>query len=123
MAYAWIYVINDGSGVPKIVRTSHSATTVVQIQPGEYVVTFPITVPGLAAVGSLGNSVGTMTVVPGESSALSPNQVRVLTLTLQNQLNGAYHFNLAVFYPARWPWWPWVVGALLVAAALFLLRG
>jgi hypothetical protein len=122
MAYAWIYVINNGSGTPNIVRTSHSGTTVAQIQPGEYVVTFPIVVAGLAAVGSLGNSVGTITVVPGENSGLSPNQVRVLTLTLQNQLIGSYDFNLAVFYPARWPWWPWVVGALLAAAALFLFR-
>jgi hypothetical protein len=49
-------------GHSNIVRTSQSGTTVAQIQPGEYVVTFPIVVAGLAAVGSLGNSVGTITV-------------------------------------------------------------
>jgi hypothetical protein len=120
-ATAWVYVINDGSGTPNVKRSSHSATTVTQEQPGVYVVTFPITVSGLAAVGSLGNSVGTITVVPGESSGLSPNQVRVMTLTLQNQFIGSLDFSLAVFYSVRPPWWPWAVGAALAASALLLL--
>ena len=41
MATAWLYVINDGSGTPNIVRTSDAGTTVTQVQPGEYVVTLP----------------------------------------------------------------------------------
>lgn len=108
MATAWLYVINDGSGSPRIVRSSHPGTMVTQEQPGEYVVTFPLTVPGLACVGTLANSVGTITAVPGENTGLSPNQVRVFTLTLGNELRGAYDFSLAVFYPDRrtW-WWPW----------------
>ena len=117
MATAWLYVINDGSGVPRIVRTSHAGTTVAQVQPGEYVVTFPLTTAGLACVGSLGNSVGTITVTPGDSSGLSPNQVSVVTLSLQNQFVGSLDFSLAVFY--RPTWWPW--GVVAVAGALFLL--
>ena len=50
MATAWLYVINSGSGTPNIVRRSHSGTTVAQVQPGEYVVTFPPFVSGLACV-------------------------------------------------------------------------
>jgi hypothetical protein len=119
MATAWIYVINDGSGTPKIVRRSLSGTTVNQVQPGEYVVTFPVMVSGMACVGTIGNSIGTITVVPGDKSGLQPNQVRVLTLTLGNQLIGSFDFSLAVFYQVR-PWWPWpvVAGAL---AGLFVL--
>jgi len=98
MAEAWGYVINDGSGVPKIKRTSHAGTTLTQGQPEEYVVTFPLSIAGLAAVATLANSVGTITAVPGESSALSPNQVRVATLTLDHQAIGSYSFSLAVFY-------------------------
>jgi hypothetical protein len=113
-------VINSGSGLPNIVRTSDAGTTVTQVQPGEYVVTLPCAVSGLACVGTLNNSVGTVTATPGDSSGLSPNQVRVLTLTLQNQLVGSFDFSLAVFYPARRPWWPWLVAAVL-AGVLFLL--
>ena len=101
MATAWIYVINDGSGTPRIVRRSHSGTTVTQLQAGEYVVTFPATVRSLACVATLNNSIGAITAVPGDNSALSANQVRVLTLTLQNQLRGSYDFSLAVFYNPR----------------------
>jgi hypothetical protein len=120
MATAWIYVINDGSGSPKIMRSSLAGTTVTQVQPGEYVVTFPITVPGVACVGTLGNSVGTITAVPGDSSGLSPNQVRVLTLSLQNQLVGSFDFSLAIFYyRERRIWWPWLFVAV-GAGALFL---
>jgi hypothetical protein len=107
MATAWLYVINDGSGSPNIVRSSHSGTTVTYVQPGEYVVTLPFSVPGLACVGTLNNSVGTITAIPGDNSGLSPNQVRVLTLSLQNQGLGSYDFSLAVFY--RFSWWRWVV--------------
>jgi|SRR5262245_51246760 len=110
MATAWLYVINSGSGTPNIVRRSHSGTTVAQVQPGEYVVTFPPFVSGLACVATLNNSVGTITAVPGDSSGLSPNQARVLTLSLQNQLIGSFHFSLAVFYQFRW--WPWIVAVI-----------
>jgi hypothetical protein len=107
MATAWIYVINDGSGTPNVVRTSHSGTTVVQNQPGEYVVTFPGRVRDLTCVATLNNSVGTITVVPGEHTGLQPNQARVLTLTLQNELRGSYDFSLAVFYSGFWWGWWW----------------
>jgi hypothetical protein len=100
MATAWVYVINDGSGTPQVVRSSHSGTTVTQVQPGEYVVTFPGSVRDLTCVATLNNSVGTITVVPGEHTGLLPNQARVLTLSLQNQLMGSYDFSLAVFYRA-----------------------
>jgi hypothetical protein len=122
MATAWLYVINSGSGSPNIVRTSHPGTTVTQVQPGEYVVTLPFAVSGLACVGTLNNSVGTITAVPGDHSALAANQVRVLTLTLQNQLIGSFDFSLAVFYSVRRPWWPWVVGAIIAGVLFLLLR-
>lgn len=118
MATAWLYVINDGSGSPKVVRSSHSGITVTQIQSGEYVVSFPFSVPGLACIGTLNNSVGTITAVPDDKSGLSANQVRVLTLTLQNQLAGALDFSLAVFFSTRRPWWPWVVGTVVAASLL-----
>ena len=101
MPTAWVYVINDGSGTPHVVRRSHAGITVAQKQPGEYVVTFPRTIRLLTPVATLNNSVGTITAVPGENSGLAANQVRVLTLTLGNQLLGAYHFSLAVFYKPR----------------------
>jgi len=101
MATAWIYVINSGSGIPNVVRRSHSATTVTQQQPGVYLVKFPPSVRGLACVATLNNSVGTITAVPGDSAGLPSNHVTVTTLTLQNQFGGAYHFSLAVFYNPR----------------------
>ncbi len=101
MAMAWVYVIN-GSGAPNVVRRSHAGTTVVQQQPGVYLVTFPRAVRLLACVATLNNSVGTITAVPGDSAGLLPNQATVSTLTLQNQFGGGYHFSLAVFYnPGR----------------------
>ena len=100
MATVWVYVINDGSGTPQVVRSSHPGTTVAQVQPGEYVVTFPASVRDVTCVATLNNSVGTITVVPGEHTGLLPNQARVLTLSLQNQLLGSYDFSLAVFYRA-----------------------
>jgi hypothetical protein len=118
---AWVYVINDGSG-PQIRRTSHSGITVIMNQPGNYTVTLPVTVSGLAAVATLGNSVGTVTAVPGESTGLAPNQISVSTLTLQNQLSPALDFSLAAFYRVRWPWWPWVVIGL-AAIAFYVLVG
>jgi|RhiMethySRZTD1v2_1073278.scaffolds.fasta_scaffold00056_75 hypothetical protein len=102
MPYAWVYVVNNGSGTPQVVRRSHT-TTVVQNQPGEYVVTFPSTVRNLTCVGTLNNSVGTITVVPGDHSGLAANQVRVLTLSLQNQFVGTLDFSLAVFWALRLP--------------------
>ncbi|HET6341944.1 MAG TPA: hypothetical protein VFG78_07150 [Gemmatimonadota bacterium] len=104
MATAWVYVINDGGGTPNVVRRSHSATTVEQVQAGEYVVTFPSYVRYLACVATLNNSVGTITAIPGDVSGLLPNQARVVTLTLGNELRGSYDFSLAVFYR---PWW-WI---------------
>ncbi len=102
MATAWIYVINTGIGTPNVVRKSHAATTVVQQQPGVYLVTFPPGVRGLACVATLNNSVGTITAVPGDSAGLAANQVSVSTMTLQNRFLGAYDFSLAVFYnPGR----------------------
>jgi hypothetical protein len=117
MATAWIYVINNGSGTPNVVRRSHAATTVTQQQPGVYVVTFPPAVKGLACVATLNNSVGTITAVPGDNAGLPANQVTVSTMTLQNQFRGSYDFSLAVFYnPGR----PNVIdtGALRTSAAV-----
>jgi len=101
MATAWVYVINDGSGTPNVARRSHAATTVTQVQPGEYVVNFPPTVRDLTCVATLNNSVGTITAIPGDSSGLSSNQARVVTLSLGNELRGSYDFSLAVFYSPR----------------------
>jgi hypothetical protein len=103
MATAWVYVINNGSGTPNVVRRSHSATTVVPQQPGVYRVTFPPAVQWLACVATLNNSVGTITAVPGDNAGLPANQVTVSTLTLQNQFLGSLDFSLAVFYNPRRP--------------------
>ena len=103
MATAWVYVINNGSGTPNVVRRSHAATTVAQQQPGVYLVTFPPAVKGLACVATLNNSVGTITAVPGDNAGLPANQVTVSTMTLQNQFLGSYDFSLAVFYNPRRP--------------------
>ena len=112
-------MINDGSNSPNVVRSSHSGTTVTVAQPGAYVVTLPFTVSGLACVATLGNSVGTITATPGDNAGLSPNQVSVVTLSLQNQLLGTYDFSLAVFYQVRRPWWPWLVAVIGAVALLF----
>lgn len=98
MAMAWVRVVNDGSGTPNVVRKSHASTTVVQQQPGVYLVTFPTGVRRLTCVATLNNSVGTITAVPGDVAGLQPNQVTVSTLTLQNQFGGAFDFSLAVFF-------------------------
>jgi hypothetical protein len=123
MASAWVYVINDGAGVPRIARSSNAGITVTQRQPGEYVVTFPVSARGLAAVATLGNSVGAITAVPGESTGLPPNEVRVSTHSLQDGLRGTFDFSLAVFYRET-NWWPWViVGATALTALGFALYG
>jgi hypothetical protein len=117
MATAWVYVINNGSGTPNLVRRSHAGTTVTQQQPGVYLVKFPPAVKRLACVATLNNSVGTITAVPGDNAGLPANQVTVSTLTLQNQFRGSYDFSLAVFYnPGR----PDLVdiGGLLTSAAV-----
>ena len=101
MADAWVYVINDGSGTPNVKRKSHPGITVVEQQPGVYVVTFPTSVRNLACVATLNNSVGTITAVPGDVAGLAANQVSVMTMTLQNQFLGSYDFSLAVFYNPR----------------------
>ena len=116
---AWLFVISDLSG-PHIHRTSHDGITLSMNQPGNYTVTLPFKVSGLAAVGTLANSVGTITVVPGETTGLALNQMSVSTLTLQNQLSSAFSFSLAVFYRVRWPWWPWLVAGLAIVGAYML---
>jgi hypothetical protein len=98
MATAWVYVMNNGSGTPHIARRSSSTIAVSQVQAGEYVVTFPKKAKKLTCLATLNDSVGTITAVPGENSGLLPNQVRVLTLTLGNQLLDTYDFSVAVFY-------------------------
>lgn len=94
---AWAYVINDGSGTPRLARASDSTISIRQEQAGEYVVTFPPAVARLSCVATLNNRVGLITAIPGDNSGLQPNQVRVLTLTLDNKLAGNYDFTLSVF--------------------------
>jgi hypothetical protein len=88
--------VNDGSGKPQVRRSCPTGVKVTQVQPGEYIVTFPTIKKVLAPVATLNNSVGTITAVPGDSSVLGPNQVRVLTLSLGNALLGSYDFTLLV---------------------------
>jgi hypothetical protein len=123
MATAWVYVINEGAGVPRIARSSHAGITVAQRQSGEYVVAFPVSARGLAAVATLGNSAGAITAVPGENSSLPPNQVRVFTHALEGGLRGNFDFSLAVFYRET-TWWPWfIAGAAALTALGFALYG
>ena len=97
MATAQVSVINDGSDIPQVVQRSHTTITVTQLQPGEYVVTFPTTLRDLTCIATLNNSIGAITAIPGEQAGLLPHQVRVLTATLTNALAGTYDFSLAVF--------------------------
>ena len=60
----WVYVVNDGSGKPQVRRSCPAGVKVTQVQPGEYIVTFPTIKKVLAPVATLNNSVGTITVVP-----------------------------------------------------------
>ena len=123
MATAWVYVINDGAGVPRIARSSQAGITVTQRQPGEYVVAFPVSARGLAAVATLANSAGAITAVPGENTSLPPNQVRVFTHSLEDGLRGSFDFSLAVFYRET-TWWPWLIaGAAALTAMGFALYG
>lgn len=115
MANAWVYVINDGSGTPRIARKSHAGITVVQQNTGLYLVTFPIQVTGLAAVATLNSGGGIICAVPGESASLPANQVTVSTVGLNNLAVGTVDFSLAVFYATnRFP----VVAGVLGAAAV-----
>jgi hypothetical protein len=97
-AFAWIYVMNDGSGTPRIARASDDNISVKQVQPGEYVVTFDTKVKDLACIATLNNSVGFITAVPGDNSGLQASEVRVITLNPDNSLGGAFDFSLAVFF-------------------------
>jgi hypothetical protein len=63
---------------------------------GRYVVTFPSTMPVDSSVGSLANSLGFITVIPGISGGLRPNQVRVSTMNPDNSA-GPRDFCLAAF--------------------------
>jgi hypothetical protein len=92
----WVYVVNDGSGKPQVRRCCPTGVKVTQVQPGEYIVTFPTIKKVLAPVATLNSSVGTITAVPGDSSGLGPNQVRVSTLSLGNAFLGIYDFTLFV---------------------------
>jgi len=56
----------------------------------------PVLVCALVPVATLNSSVGTITAVRRDSSALAPNQVRVSTLSLGNAILGIYDFTLFV---------------------------
>jgi hypothetical protein len=97
----WVYVQETGDSTrePTILRSS--GRIVVNREGGltnfgRYIVTFPSTMAVDACVGSLANSVGFITVIPGISGALRPNQVRVLTMNPDNSA-GARSFCLAAF--------------------------
>jgi hypothetical protein len=95
MSTHWVYVVNDGSGVPNIIRRSDPSITVDQLQPGEYVVQFPAR--ELTCLATLNNSGGAITAIPGENSGLDSSQVRVLTMALGGGPGGPLDFSLAVF--------------------------
>jgi hypothetical protein len=97
MSMHWVYVVNDGSGVPNIIRRSDPSITVHQVQPGEYIVQFPATAMGLTCVATLNNSGGAITAIPGDNTGLHSNQVRVLTMALGGGPGGPLDFSLAVF--------------------------
>ena len=92
----WVYVMNDGGGVPKVVRSTPGAAWVAPGQPGEYIVTFAAEFKDLACVGCLNNSAGFITAIPGELSGLAHNQVRVLTFNMGGQLVSSLDFTLHV---------------------------
>jgi hypothetical protein len=92
----WVYVSNDGGGVPKVLRSDPAPVYAAQHQPGEYIVTFPAVFKNLACVATLNNSAGFITVIPGDRSGLAHNQVRVLTMNLGGQLVSNLDFTLEV---------------------------
>ena len=98
MATGWVYVINDGSGVPRIVRSRPAAgVAVARRQAGHYIVSFPNRFRRLTCIATLGNSVGVVMARPGSDTDPDANQVSVRTLTLNNTASD-YDFSLAVFY-------------------------
>lgn len=92
----WVYCMNDGSGVPTVVRSAPGQAYVAPGQPGEYIVTFAAEFKDLACVACLNNSAGFITAIPGDFSGLAHNQVRVLTFNLGGQLVNNLDFTLEV---------------------------
>jgi hypothetical protein len=82
-----------------VVMASDFGVSIEEVQLGEYIVTFPEGVRIAGCVATQNSSVGSITATPGSNSALSPNQVRVLTLNLDNSFAGGVTYTLVVFYP------------------------
>ena len=97
---AWVYVICDGA-TARISRASQSGFSVTRNQPGEYVVSFLSNMRELICVATLNSSVGVITAIPGDSTGLDPNQVRVFTGEPNGGRAGAVDFSLAVHYERR----------------------
>ena len=98
MSVAWLYVIDNGRGHPKIKRKSHAGISIVQNSIGNHTVTFPPSISRLTCVATLNNSVGMITAVPGDNAGRPPNTVNVLTFSTPGGGFSPYDFSLAVFY-------------------------
>ena len=72
----WAYIQHDFSGT-NVVRASDSAISVLTVEPGHDIVTFPSSVDGCTA--TICNSMGRITAIPGDQTDLAANQVRVTT--------------------------------------------
>ncbi|SRR5260370_30720578 len=83
----------------RVVASSDFGVSIEEVQLGEYIVTFPVGFRVAGCVATQNNSAGTITAIPGSNSALSPNQVRVVTLNLNNSFAGGLTYTLVVFYP------------------------
>jgi hypothetical protein len=83
----------------KVVAASDFGVSIEQVQLGQHIVTFPKRIHVTGCIATQNNSVGTITAIPGSNSALTPNQVRVLTFNLDNTPAGGVTYTLVAFYP------------------------
>jgi hypothetical protein len=93
----WVYVVNTGSGTPLIKRRSDPGITVLQVQPGQYIVVFPPAHKFLTCLATLNSGGGIITAIPGDAAGLPANQVTVLTGAAGGGPSGPLDFSLAVF--------------------------
>ena len=98
----WAYITDDGSGVPRVIRSTPGQAWVAQTAPGEYVVTFPGNFTRLACKAALNNLPGFITAVPGDQAGLPHNQVRVTTLNPAGEVQGKMDFTIEVSV-CDWP--------------------
>ena len=72
----WAYVVNG-----KVQHGSRQGISVQTIEPGYYIVTFPRDIKVRGVTATVNNSHGDITAMPGDSTGLESNQVRIFTFS------------------------------------------